>query len=498
MKIKWFVCLAVFIAGDGILAAEPALKSEAFDREPSWEAKNNRIVPKEYPTVVQDFGYSHTNFAGKAAGEMGGLVTRAPEPAFYGVKISPKTLNDKFSASGTMALTKSTGGGGLFFGFFKAEQPGGGGRPIGSLGMNIDTENSGGRLAVRLITGLNQSCGTFVTPFLPGKFRPTPISNKGVRYAWTLEYDPAGAGGRGQFKFTFHGDEPKPGSLIKDDMPESYKEEARIRFPSNNTFTVDLPEGYKEQGATFDHFGMMNMMKAGGQLQIYFDDLVVNGPPQDFTSDPNWDAVGNRTTYRATDVGGAHNFGYSDTNHAGGKPGEIGGTFWRTEEKWGYYADKVGPLSLDRKLEARGKVQMVVGGPDADMAFGWFHTDGSDVPLNRGGQFLGIKVGGPTRVGHYFLPTFFVHENLRGLPDKGPIIRPGKVYDWSLVYDPDAEGGNGAITATLGDESVTLALKPGQRAKLKDVRFDRFGMFSIAPGGQIVRIYLDDLQYTAR
>ena len=68
--------------------------------------------------------------------------------------------------------------------------------------MNMDTERDGARLAVRLITGKNQSCGTFVTPFIPGKFRPTPIRNDGTRYRWTLDYDPQAAGGRGQFKFT--------------------------------------------------------------------------------------------------------------------------------------------------------------------------------------------------------------------------------------------------------------------------------------------------------
>src|SRR5204863_4282183 len=139
-------------------------------------------------------------------------------------------------------------------------------------------------------------------------------------------------------------------------------------FPSTTTFTVDLPEGYKQQGTTFDHFGIMNMMKAGGRMTIHFDDLEYAGRSQDFSEDPHWDAAGNRASYKATDVGGAHNFGFSDTNHAGGKPGEIGGTFWRTDN-WGYYADKVGPLSFDDRLEARGKVSLVVGGPDADMCF---------------------------------------------------------------------------------------------------------------------------------
>ena len=64
--------------------------------------------------------------------------------------------------------------------------------------MDFDAEKEGARLAVRLITGQNQSCGTFVTPFIPGKFRPTPIRNDATRYHWTLQYDPQAAGGRGR------------------------------------------------------------------------------------------------------------------------------------------------------------------------------------------------------------------------------------------------------------------------------------------------------------
>src|SRR5687768_7014532 len=95
--------LAVPMFGAAVARAqEPArtsTKSESFDRDPGWEAHNNRIVPEEYPTVTQGFGYSKTNIAGKSPGEMGGLVTRAAEPAYYADKIGPKTLDEKLSAS---------------------------------------------------------------------------------------------------------------------------------------------------------------------------------------------------------------------------------------------------------------------------------------------------------------------------------------------------------------------------------------------------------------
>jgi hypothetical protein len=77
-----------------------------------------------------------------------------------------------------------------------------------------------------------------------------------------------------------------------------------------------------------------------------------------------------------------------------------------------------------------------------------------------------------------------------------PILKPGKCYEWSLIYDPSAGDGAGEIRVTLGSESVVLPLKPNQRAE--GATFDRFGLFTSQAGGQLVRIYFDDLQYTAK
>ncbi len=474
--------------------AKSTLKTETFDKEPGWEGHNNRVVPKKLPIVIQDFGYSTTSFAAKEKGELGGLVTRAAEPAYYGERIGPVTLDDKLSASGTFAIMKTAAGGGIFFGFFRAEQPGAGGRPTGSLGLNMDCERGGARLAVRLITGKNQSCGTFITPFIPGKFRPTAIHNDGARYRWTLDYDPDGAGGRGQFEFTLGCDALKPGEFSAADIPEAYKVEARRRFPDVTSFTVDLPEGYRQQGTTFDHFGLMNMMKPGGAMSVYFGDLKYDSRGQDFSQDPKWDASGNRAKYQAKEFRGAHDFGFSNTNHAGGKTGELGGTFWRSG-KYAYYADKIGPLSLDDRLEARGKVILMSGAPDSDMFLGWFNSANQDEPPVEAGHFLGVHVGGPTRIGHYFHPSLTTAQGTRARAAAGPVLAPGKVYEWSLVYDPAADGGKGAVTVTLDKESVTLPLKKGLKAQ--GASFDRFGVFASNIGGQIVRVYFDDLVYTA-
>jgi hypothetical protein len=473
--------LLVLAVGVGMGGAEDrprrGVKTEHFDNDPGWEGHNNRIVPTRFRTVTQDFGHSPTRFAGEQQGEIGGRVTRAAKPAYYARKIADQTLNDKLTASGTFALTASSPGSGVFFGWFHAEQPGGGGRPMNSLGLDFDGEGKGARLAVRLIGSTNKSCGTFITPFIPGKFRPTPIKNDGTRYTWTLSYDPEAGDGRGRFQFRITSNSAKP---------EEFE---------GKVFSVDLPEGFKKQGATFNRFGLMNMMKPGGALTIHFAGLQHDGQREDLGKAPGWIGSGNRETYEDREQAGAHDFGFSArTNFAGGRPGEVGGKFWRSG-KYGYCADRVGPLSLDDRLEAAGKVVLKVGAPDSDMFLGWFNSANKNQPPVAVGPFLGVHVGGPTRVGHYFHPAFATARGTRGQADKGPVLVPDRVYDWTLVYDPTANGGAGAIRVTLGEDSVTLPLKAGIKAQ--GGRFDRFGLFTSNIGGQLVKIYLDDLKYTA-
>lgn len=479
-----------------LLCIQPAafaaeLKSESFDHDPGWEGHNNHIVPKHVLTVKQDFGFSATNIAGKSSGEIGGRIQRSTTPASYAAQIPVKTLDDKFSASGSFAITRSEGGAGVFFGFFNSQQPGGSGRPIGSLGLDFDFEGKGGRLATRLITNTNKSCGTFITPYLPGKYRTTPIKNDGTRYHWTLAYDPAGDG---RFTFTLRSDN-HPMPVIDPGLPAASLAEERARFPTTSTFTVDLTPGFKKEGATFDRFGIQNMMKSGGAVTMFFDDVVFDGRDEDFSKDPGWAAVGNRTTYEDREVVGAHDFGFSpSTNHAGGEPGEIGGGLWRSGE-YGYYADRVGPLNLDQRLEAHGRVKLVTAGPDSDMHIGWFSSATKDKSPDEASNFVGIHVGGPTRIGHYFIPCFTTAAGTKGKVEQGPILTPGKYFDWSLVYDPQAADGKGEMRVTLGTESVTLSLKPGQ--KKQGAALDRFGLFTSQAGGQMVKIFMDDLRYTS-
>src|SRR6478752_6578770 len=143
--------LALPLALAAVVADQPNQKTESFFRDPGWEGVNNRVKPTKTFKITQDFGYADTSLASKKKGEIGGKVWRSSTPAYYAEKIDKKTLDDKLTASGTFALSKSGGGSGVFFGWFSAEQPGGG-RPLSSLGLGFDGEKSGARLMVHAIS----------------------------------------------------------------------------------------------------------------------------------------------------------------------------------------------------------------------------------------------------------------------------------------------------------------------------------------------------------
>ena len=80
-----------------------------------------------------------------------------------------------------------------------------------------------------------------------------------------------------------------------------------------------------------------------------------------------------------------------------------------------------------------------------------------------------------------------------GTVGHGPVLIPGKVYDWSLVY---VDGGlrraarSRVTSANILDAALRKGTRPGGA--------DRFGLFTSNIGGQIVQIYLDDLTYSCR
>src|SRR5581483_12042460 len=71
------------------------MKTEHFDVNPGWDEHNNRAQNPPPRSITQNFGYSASTInAGGPAGEVGGLITPAGEPAYYAKSIAPLTFSD--------------------------------------------------------------------------------------------------------------------------------------------------------------------------------------------------------------------------------------------------------------------------------------------------------------------------------------------------------------------------------------------------------------------
>ncbi len=468
MKIFMRCMVLIYLVLSGSAFCE--VRMNDFSSDPGWDARNNRIDPVNAPTVIQDFGYSPTSHCGgDTPGEIGGIVHRSLTHASYAKVIPTKTLKDPLKASGKFCVTQDDGGSNLLFGWFNKESRGW--RTPNSLVMRID--GNGGKYWVFYeygTQGYQTGGGGCFEGEAYQRTKTPPEKADGTVHTWSLEYDPNGAGGQGEI--TYYLDDRK--------------------------YILTLAPGHKEDGATFDRFGIMNAQTTGGSLTAWFDDLVLDGVKEDFSKDPAWEENGNRAKFADRAIRPYHDFGFSKTSFAGGQVGEVGGIVWRADEKKpeqsGYYADRVGLLNMEKPLHAEGKVAMTRAGSDSAVLIGWFHsqTHIGTPPKN----FIGIMVEGPSRIGHYFRPGYSNSKGESAIQQDGPVIRPNsQSHGWTLDYDPEGAGGKGTITVTLDGNPVSIDLQPG--VKQAGASFDRFGILSWQSGGHHVELYLDDLKYTA-
>jgi WD40 repeat protein len=482
--------------------ALPAERTEHFDEDPGWHGHNNRAAVPEPRTIRQDFGYSATARAGGKAGELGGFITPAAEPAYYAKEIPNRTFNDPLSASGRLACAGRECH--VLVGFFNA----------GTLN-EWRTPNS---IAIRLLgrgevfyayveycTGRwsagGDSPGGFATVRNPATGR---LDLKGFPggtnvYRWSLRYNPVANDGGGSISVTL----------------------------GEETAVCHLSPQHKADGATFNRFGLLNVMKsADGGGEVWLDDLTINGQTESFDRNPHWDEFQNRRTYVTRNVRPRFDFGYSVTHHAGGRaPGEMGGLIFRGDGRYtnlmAFYGDRLEALTLAKPLRASGTISLRRGVSDSDVLLGFFHSVHS---LNSGGSdsigtppdFLGVAIGGPSREGFMFVPAYRLHSTERRSSERGPYLYPnGAAHHWTLEYDPGpgrngdreakrdaapslepgkAANRHGTLTVTLDDERMSLPIPREHQAM--DAHFNRFGLISTHTDGNAQHIYLDDLTYT--
>jgi hypothetical protein len=474
MRYSALLCIALMLLVSAAPEKQDNLKKVDFSQDPGWDSYRNRIIPNPPPKTKQDFGYRTTNKAGGAkAGEIGGRAQRAATPAWYARPIPTKTLNDKLSASGKFSVTWDDNGNGILFGFFNTDSKGW--RAKNSLLFRLD--GNGMKYWVFYEYGTQHWLAGGAGCFEGDAYQTTktpPMKADGASHDWKLEYDPDGANGNGEITFTL---DSKPWKMA-------------------------LTDGHKADGATFNRFGILNQQTTGGSIEAYYDDIVVNGEAENFDQDPKWEAVGNQVEYEDKIRRPYNDFGFSaKTNFAGGAgAGEVGGLLWR-DDKGCWYADKVGPFTLDDELYASGKVGFTHAGSDGGASFGYFNAETKKAELavkktRELANILAIHIEGPSRIGHYFNPIFANSRSDQIEPGEGPIIRPdGKAHDWIFHYKPNADG-SGTITVTLDGVPRTVQI-PAEKRK-PGATFDHFGFFSHANDGNHVIFFIDDLSYTAK
>ena len=477
---------AVVALGLGSLALAAAraeepdrIAREAFDADPVWDGFRNRLLPDRLPGVRQDFGLRTTNLAGgRAPGEIGGTVQRSTTPARFAMPIPARTLNERLSASGKLAVPRADASSGIMLGWFHGSSRGW--RTTSSLAMRLD--GNGGKFWVFYEYGTRNGLTGGAGAFEGDRYQTTPTEPfraDGKAHEWSLVYEPGVPGGDGAL------------ALRIDDRK----------------YEIPVSAEHRKDGATFDRFGIWNVEIHGESMDAYFDDLVVDGKPLQCDAAEGWSGEGNHASFEERVIRPRHDYGFSPTALAGGRPGEIGGIVFR-DERPSYYAADVGKLSLEEPLRASGRIVLRSAGADSAVCMGWFdgkskrEKDTSELQAPQPG-WLGVIIEGPSRVGHYFRAAYSSSRGSGQSPCEDPrtgaerpVIRPdGQVHRWSIEYAPEAAARSGSITVKFDESTHSLDVRPGHRAE--GGVFDRFGLFNLQAGGHHVEIYIDDLAYTS-
>jgi hypothetical protein len=457
-------CTLPLACGGGHEPPAGVVRAPSLASDPGWQGLNNR-GHSPCRTVVQAFGWR--------PGAIGGVITRATRPAFYG-KAVDFDLNRAFSASGTLvvhgtpggARASGSGGGAAMLGFFRHDIAQW--RAPDSLAMGISTGGvKGGDYAIDAQFGTRHlmAGGAFVTRI--GSSEPYPF-RFGRTYRWELDFDPDGTAGR-------------VGVIVG----QALVAEAQI------------PIAARADGARLDRFGLATEVNgAGAPLSLDVGNVVLEGAHQDLRRDPAWDSRANRISYRDCQTGSrASDFGWT-----GPADRRVGGIVWRTDEhhpaQRAFYADRTSRLTLNDPLTVKGTLQLRRANSDSATLLGWF-----DAARDAGGRagsappsFLGLRIDGVTRSGLQVAPVASpAHGRPRSAKAGIPITPGRRTVPFALRYHP-RRGPGGRIDLRVGDRTVSWDLNA--RVRRHGAVFDHFGLRTLELGGSWQEVYFGDLRYT--
>ena len=216
--------------------------------DPNWDAKGNRdtFVERDFH-ASQNFGYSRSNHAGKAAGEIGGTFWRTepidPLHAYYADDIGELTLNDPIAFSGQIAFTAGGTDAGMMFGYFNSKD----------ATVELKDAESGAPMPQTMVLaiegptriGYQFSAQLALTRQLSSHTDGPVFVPDGTKHPFTFKYDPYANKGVGRIMMSI------------DDVVHS----------------VNLTPEQRSAGAKFNRFGLLNIRRGGKYVTVYLDDL---------------------------------------------------------------------------------------------------------------------------------------------------------------------------------------------------------------------------------
>lgn len=458
---------------------------ETFDVDPGWEGKNNRTTKIPARMIRQDFGFSAgtRHAGGRGAGELGGLITPAAEPAYYAKRIPRRTLADRLRASGTLAC--GDGPVHVLIGFFNSATVNEWRTP-NTIALRIQGRGEKFFGYLEYATSRWRAGGDYPRPFAretrpsTGKNEPRGFPARGAVHLWSLDYDPRGADGRGAITATIDGE----------------------------SSVCELAPGHREDGAEFDRFGVLTVLKSADTPgNLWLDDIEVADLVESFDRDPGWEEVGNRRVHATTNIRPRFDFGFSASRFAGGAAsGELGGLVFRGDirdpDRMASYGDRVRPLKLDRPLRASGTLALRRAVSDSTTLLGFYDSRRSLAanPSQASGfpeHFVGLAVEGPSREGFFVYPAYRINGDIQGYADgddRPRVVPNGVPHRWDLTYRPSTGQARGRLTVAVDGIAAHVELLAG--ADRSGETFDRFGIISTWIDGNGQSIFFDDLTYT--
>lgn len=234
-----------------------------LSQDPHWDGRGNRAQYRETTFhAMHDYGWSQTNWSGKAPGEIGGLFWRTepqdPLFSYYADDVGELSLDDPIEFSGAICFTDGMTDAAAYFGYFNREE----------FTKKLGPENSDAGHPFPNMLGIAVSdlsaVGYYFSPLcVDARGNATHASGpvftpSKLRRQFHVRYDPMANNGVGQLDITLDG----------------------------TTFALQLTPDQRKAGLKLNRFGLANVRRGGHSVEFYLDDLTYTARRQSGTRPP--------------------------------------------------------------------------------------------------------------------------------------------------------------------------------------------------------------------